>query len=451
MIITAATPGTLTFTLSCTGTNNLPVTDTVVVPVISNTPDLTFQSLTYDTCTAAEVNRTSNRCPRTTASFVIRNLGVAIPANRAIPYRLERQVGASWEPIPGASGTIAGLGALQNSSVITVTIPDLPAGVRQRFVARVNQAPDNRTQANPAIGEIRLGNNATVTPFFTIVGVPPDYTATNFSITRTCTVPAALNQATGECPQTDVRGIVRNIGGGTPAGSGNYIIERNQGGNTWVPVTTARPLPALAAGASITVTNRVLNLPLGTNLLRLLVRSVPAETNVANNASNEDKVIVPPLPPQCNNDRDDADPEDFLEDEEDPGCWDSNGKYDRTDTNEASAIPRPTLTLTANPTIVRYGDRATISYTIESVYDVECRLYGPGMSSEVISYSYTPGEGVSVLRPRPALETGAVTGTQTFRLSCIPPEGTVDGVTAATTEAAEATVTVEVVPEAQET
>jgi hypothetical protein len=449
ILVPTTAAGAMTFTLTCTGTNNQTITDTATCQVIGSTPDLLFTRISYDTCSPTEQNPATGVCPNTTVSLRIKNQGIAIPSTEAIPYRLERWVNGVWTAISGASGTLAGLGAGQESGTIILNVPNLQAGVSQRFRAQVNQP-----NTNADIGETRFTNNATSTPYFTIPPLPTDYRFVSFT-TATCPTTAAQNMTTGVCPSSDLSFVIQNDGANTPSGQRiPYRIEKETSTGSWTSAINDT-IAGLAAGARTgTITESVANLGEGTHTYRVRVNFPEDddlfESDMADNITNPRNVVVPQLPPQCNNnDLDDNDPEDTLADEDDPGCW-SNAdpfvpSYNATDDNETEAVTPPRLKLTASPNIVRYGATATINYEIESLYDVTCVLQGPGMSTTV-NYTYTPG---GVVSKRTGLdESTAITGTQRFTITCTPPAGTVDGVV--NPDDASASVMVDVIPQAQE-
>jgi len=448
--VPATAVGTYIFTLNCITTSGNPISDTATVQVIGTTPDLVFSSISYDTCTPAQQNQATGVCPNTTVSLVIRNQGVAIPSSELIPYRLEKSVASLWVEIPGASGTLAGLGAGSLSSVINLNAPNLQAGVPQRFRARVNLP-----NTNIDIGETRFGNNSTTTPFFTIPAIPPDYLVFS-ATTATCPATGAQNLITGICPSSQVRFVIENTEANTPAGVRiPYTVERNISG-TWTVVPPVPPgdgdIPPLAAGVrSSPETVTISNLPVGSHNFRIHVNN-PLEPDLfeavtGNNISNTLTITVPSLPPQCSNRSDDADPEDILIDILDPGCLiDPFGlstianfnPLDDDERNSTIVLTPPDITLTATPPLVRFGAKASVRYSIESTYSLSCTLSGIG---PIRTINYTaPAPTVATIESLP------LRGTQRITLNCSP-AGTIPGLNPLPTSE---TATVEVVPQAYE-
>ena len=415
IVIPATVAGTLSFTLSCVGTDNKPITDTATVQVISATPDLLFTNVGYTTCTPAQQNPQTGACPATTVSFVIRNQGTAIPPATAIAYQVDRQVGATWVPVAGAAGSIAGLASGANSTVITRTVPNLAAGPLQRFRFQVNNLPTR----NLAIGEVNFANNATTTGFFQLAVPVPDYSFTGFTVTGTCPQTGIQNQTTGSCPQTTISMTIRNIGAGTPAGQMiGYTVEES--GTTLVQGTT----PALPAGASRTITATVSGLSVGRHVLRGVVNpnQTPAlrETDFSNNTSSPDDAVVLPLPPQCNNNNRDDDA-DGVADRTDPGCYGTGNPnvpadYDPTDDSEADSsavVPVPSVfSLTATNQVVRFDTSTTIRYQIRNAAPMSCVLRGPGTNR---TFLYTMNSVVDQTLP-----TSNLKSAQSFSLTCTP-------------------------------
>lgn len=435
--------GTLTYTLSCVGTNNQPITDTAVVQVIGSVPDLSFANVTYTTCTPAQQNKVTGACPNTTLSFVIRNQGTAVPATEAISYQVDRVEAGAWVPVRGAAGRLAGLGAGRNSRTITASVPNLPAGTDHRFRLQVNNPPTR----NNGIGEINFRNNATSTSYFTLAVPPPDYRFTLFDVTGTCPSTGNQNATTGVCPRTNIRMNIINSGADTPTAQPiEYVLQRFESGS-WVPLAgSSGTIPNLDAGESQMVNMSLSNLGVGAHRLRGVVNPTRdidlEEVDFSNNASIEDSAIVPALPPQCNNNNRDDDT-DGVADRTDPGCYGTGNPnvpadYDPTDDSEADSsavVPVPSVfSLTASNQVIRFDTTATIRYQITNAAPMNCELSGPGVSQKFV---YKMNDVIDQTLP----PSSKLKSTQTFTLSCTP---TLIG------PAITRTLQVEVIPQVQE-
>ncbi len=258
----------------------------------------------------------------------------------------------------------------------------------------------------------------------------PDLAVANFTIS-TCTDEVATN-----CPTTTWQATVQNIGI-TATQTAPYVLQRRVGPATWTTVATGN-IPALAISASTQISGTVRNIVPGNYVWRVIVNEperYPEETR-ANNISNPVNFIITQIrTPQCS-DGDDNDGDGYT-DRNDSGCRPNPNEpegptntYDPDDDSEA-VVDNPQITITANPAIIRYGDTATIEYSISNPNPLTCTMTGPGMPT-TITY---PGN----VGPSEALQgthiSAPLTSTQTFTITC--------GATRAQT-------TVEVIPLAQE-
>jgi hypothetical protein len=162
-----------------------------------------------------------------------------------------------------------------------------------------------------------------------------------------------------------------------------------------------------------------------------------ARVATSTESCDDARIIV--ATPQCS-DRNDND-SDGLNNADDPGCYtdpSNPSTYNPNDNSESdlAALPPPTIVLTARPDIVRYGDTATLEYTVTAAYPIVCTLTGGGESQSV---THTPPSTTGSFVTRP------LQSTVTFTLSCSP---NIIGVPSTPTAVSE---TVQVIPLAQET
>lgn len=302
-----------------------------------------------------------------------------------------RQVRMVLTPISGPGG------------VATVTVPftigsGLIGGPKdtQRLTWRTTLRPGTTYRYVVTAIDVAGNQFTTTARTFTAPTLVPDLAFQNFFIRSTCTPESVNFVPNAPCPQSTVALAFRNTSNGVINAGTNipYRIEYRYPGNdtgVWTEVHRGNYAGGLEAQAVTPIFNVAISRSMrGTGQLRALVNMAPqtnatiGETEFSNNTSPSRTIVFATTP--------------------------------------------PVLTLTTDRGTVRSGQSVTLTYHIESPQPVTCELRGNGTPTPI---RHEGGDTSG------SLQTGPITSTQRFVLSCTSDMGG---------EAVEQSLTVEVIP-----
>ncbi len=342
--------------------------------------DRFFVDATLPTVTANLVAGTSTERIEANVTLSARDTGSGLRAMRLVLTPLSGGGSTATVTIPFTVG--AGLvGGPKDTQQATWRVTLRP-GTAYRYVATAIDVAGNVV--------------STAARTFTSSTLTPDLAFQNFFIRSTCTPESVNFVPNAPCSQTTVALALRNTSNGVINAGTNipYRIEYRYPGNdtgTWTEVHRGNYASGLEAQAATPIFNVAIARSMrGTGQLRALVNMVPqtntaiGETEFSNNTSPSRTIVFATTP--------------------------------------------PVLTLTADRNTVRSGQTVTLTYRIESPQPVTCELRGSGAPTTI---RHEGGDSSG------SLQTGPITSTQRFVLSCTSDMGG---------DPVEQSLTVEVIP-----
>lgn len=335
---------------------------------------------TQPTVTANLVAGTSTERIEANVTLSARDIGSGLREMRLVMTPISGPGGPATVTIPFAVG--AGLIGGPKDTQQATWRATLRPGTSYRYVATAIDVAGNVV--------------STVARTFTVPTLTPDLTFQNFFIRSTCTPESVNFVPNAPCPQSTVALAFRNTSNGVINAGTNipYRIEYRYPGNdtgVWTEVHRGNYAGGLEAQAVTPIFNVAISRSMrGTGQLRALVNMAPqtnatiGETEFSNNTSPNRTIVFATTP--------------------------------------------PVLTLTTDRGTVRSGQSVTLTYHIESPQPVTCELRGNGTPTPI---RHEGGDTSG------SLQTGPITSTQRFVLSCTSDMGG---------EAVEQSLTVEVIP-----